>query len=604
MKSWLVAFVLAISFFTGPAVAQQAGDDLAWVQIEAHPSLRVAQDRARLYAGTLDDVNGFALDGNWYAIVLGPYTRPDAERVLQVYRAGRQIPQDSFLAYSRNFGQQYWPVGADVLNTGAVTSPLAQPAEDQAAAPEATPAETPTNDTTTVAVADTPATQPVIQEPDETPAEARASERLLTVEERMGIQVALQAAGFYDSGIDGAFGAGTRNSMGNWQFANGFDATGVLTRGQRKLLMDQYNAPLISVGMAPYTDAKAGIRMDLPLKEVAFSRYEPPFAHFDATGDLGARVLLISQPGDQATLFGLYDIMQTLEIVPLNGPRERGSNSFTLAGQNAQIVSYTQAELQGGQIKGFTLIWPIGDEARRTRVLAAMRASFARTDGVLDPAAGADTEQNIDLVSGLEVRRPRLSRTGFYVDPKGSIVTTAEAVQNCTRITIDHDHQAQVVATDDALGVSVLRPTDPLAPISVARFSEGAPRLQSDITVSGYSYEGVLGAPTLTFGTLADIKGLSGEPDVQRLALNALPGDAGGPVIDLSGGVVGMLLPPPGGNRQLPENVSLAADSAALRGVLQRAGLAPEDSTGRGTIPPDEMNRLASGMTVLVSCWD
>ena len=38
----------------------------------------------------------------------------------------------------------------------------------------------------------------------------------------------------------------------------------------------------------------------------------------------GVRVLLISQSGDQGTLFGLYDIMQTLEIVPMEGPRDRG----------------------------------------------------------------------------------------------------------------------------------------------------------------------------------------------------------------------------------------------------------------------------------------
>ncbi|PJE34345.1 hypothetical protein CVM52_22765 [Pseudooceanicola lipolyticus] len=65
-----------------------------------------------------------------------------------------------------------------------------------------------------------------------------------------------------------------------------------------------------------------------------------------------------------------------------------------------------------------------------------------------------------------------------------------------------------------------------------------------------------------------------------------------------------MLLPPPSGGRQLPENVSLAADATALRSVLARAGLTPAESTERGAISPDEMNRLADGMTVLVSCWD
>ncbi|MBL3702384.1 peptidoglycan-binding protein [Sulfitobacter sp. BDSS02] len=597
MKTILTSLLLMIALMLRPGLAQQAGQDIAWVQIEAHPSLSVAQARARLYAGSLEDVNGFALGGNWYGIVLGPYSREDAERALDFYKAERRIPQDSFIAFSSNFGQQYWPVGANALNSGTVAAPTT------AQAPETTTVAEPVETGPTEPVVEEPA-EPVVIASRETPAEARQSERLLTREERMELQVALQAAGFYESAIDGAFGRGTRSSMEAWQYANNYEPTGVLTTAQRKALMDEYNAPLISVGMRLVTDRQAGIQMQLPMDEVEFDRYEPPFAHYETSGSVGARVLLISQPGDQATLFGLYDIMQTLEIVPLNGPRDRGSSSFTLEGRNSKIHSYTQASLENGQIKGFTLIWPNGDEARRARVLAEMKASFTRTENVLDPGAGANSEQSIDLVSGLAVRKPKLSRSGFYVDSKGTIVTTAEAVEQCTRITIDHEYQAEVVATDDTLGVAVLRPVQALAPISVARLRDNAPQLQSDIAVSGYSYEGILGAPTLTFGTLADIKGLGGEENLQRLTLNALPGDAGGPVMDISGGVVGMLLPAKNAARQLPENVSLAANAASLHGILLRAGITTEPSNERGSLPAAEMNRLANGMTVLVSCWD
>ena len=48
-----------------------------------------------------------------------------------------------------------------------------------------------------------------------------------------------------------------------------------------------------------------------------------------------------------ATLFGLYDIMQTLEIVPLEGERERKAGAFVLTGKNAKLQSYTQVQLRG-----------------------------------------------------------------------------------------------------------------------------------------------------------------------------------------------------------------------------------------------------------------
>lgn len=582
VRKFLASLVFAVFALNGAAWAQQADQDAVWVQIEAHPNLRVAQNRAQDYAARLADVNGFSLGRSWYGILLGPYLREDAQRVLQVYRADRLIPSDSFIAYSRNLGAQFWPEGANVLNRGVVTAPVAQ------AAPQTNLPVTPTAPS------------------DETPAEARRSERLLSSEERRELQIALRAAGFYNSVIDGSFGRGTRQSMSDWQVNNGFEATGILTTAQREMLMDQYNEPLISVGMDRVSDRQVGIEMDLPAGVVGFDRYEPPFAHYEATSDdLAARVLLISQPGTQATLYGLYDIMQTLEIVPLDGPRERGRNSFTLEGRGKTFTSYTEARLENGEIKGFTLLWPNGDEARRLRVLEAMKASFTRTQGVLDPAAGGDTVQDVDLVAGLEVRKPRLSRSGFYVDAKGTVVTTADAAAGCTRITLDDDYLADLLTSDAGMGIAVLRPQQALAPMSVAGFRAAKGRLQSDIAVAGFSYEGKLGAPTLTFGTLADVKGLHGEAQVSRLALNALPGDAGGPVLDAGGGVLGMLLPPVADDgRQLPANVSFAADAGAIRGVLDLAGLTVEDSADQAEISPAELARIATGMTVLVSCWD
>lgn len=581
MKRVFAVLISILFVIIQPAAAQQVSSNAVWVQIEAHPSLATAQDRARAYSNELADVAGFSLGGGWYGIVLGPYAREDAEQVLRVYRAERQIPGDSYIALTSALGQQFWPVGANILNRGVVAAPVIQP--QQEASVPAVP------------------TEPS----DETPTEARRGERLLTGEERKDLQVALQAAGFYAAAIDGAFGPGTRRSMADWQSFNGFEPTGILTTMQRKSLMDQYNEPLISVGMAPRYDSKAGIEMDLPLDAVKFSRYEPPFAHYDSQSDAGARVLLISQKGTRATLSGLYDVMQTLEIVPLEGPRQRSRDSFVIEGRGKDIVSHTEARLANGEIKGFTLIWPAGDEARRARVLAAMKASFQRTEGVLDDAAGADADQRIDLVSGLQVRKPKRSRSGFYVDDKGTVLTVSEAVEACTRITLDTDQIAEIVSTDTGLGVAVLRPVRPLSPMVVAGLRAGEPRLQSDITVGGFSYEGLLGAPTLTFGKLEDLRGLRGETELTRLALAPQAGDAGGPVLDAGGAVVGMLLPDPQSGQQLPRDVSFAADAQALRDVLEASGLRAQDATSESTdISPDELSNRVNGMTVLVSCWE
>lgn len=441
---------------------------------------------------------------------------------------------------------------------------------------------------------------------DETPFEARQSEAQLSQSERAELQRMLQAGGFYQGAIDASFGPGTRASMRAWQTAYGYEATGVLTTRQRAELFRQHNKILEDLDVRLVRDDESGIQIRVPLAAVAFDKYDPPFAMFEGTGEVPeARMLLISQPGDRNTLIGLYDIMQTLKIVPEEGERAIEGDGFVLRGENSRIKSHTQAWLRNGEVKGFTLIWPTGDEDRRRRLLDELQGSFERVPGVLDPGEGGDVEQRVDLLSGLEIRRPKLSRSGFFVDGSGTVITTIEAVQGCERVTIDEDYKALVIATDPALGVSVLRPESPLAPSSFAAFQQATPRLQSDVAVAGFSYGGVLGAPTLTFGQLADVRGLNGEAELKRLALAPLDGDAGGPVVDSYGAVLGMLLPA-GQNdgRQLPEGVSFAADADALTTLLEGAGIASQASPSSTLVAPETLSKLASGITVLVSCWD
>ncbi|RXV66543.1 peptidoglycan-binding protein [Roseovarius sp. A46] len=567
-----------VFIFPLTAAAQDTGGAArqVWVQIEAQPTLAEARARARVYARDLPDVNGFALGRGWYAIALGPYREDEAERVLQVYRREGVIARDSYIARSSDFGRRFWPVG-------------------DASAPAPAPEEAP------LVTAPDPAPQP---EPGETLREARAGEARLSREEREELQVALQWAGVYDGAIDAAFGRGTRGAMARWQQQNGFEPTGVLTTRQRAALMGQYNAVLEDLGLETVRDTRAGIEIDLPLGVVEFDRHEAPFAHYQPSGSFPAQVLLISQPGDRTTMTALYDIMQSLEIVPETGPRALESDGFTLTGEGRDTVSHTRVWLRGREIKGFTLVWPAGDEARLTRLLEEMEDSFTPLPGTLDAIVAPATGQRVDLVAGLDVRRPDRVRTGFFVDARGAVMTAAEAVQGCGRITINETTEADIAHLDEAFGVAVLRPRDQLAPAQVARFRDGLPAVLSRVAVAGYSYEGLLGAPTVTFGQLAALEGLDGETHLKRLALSARAGDAGGPVLDGSGAVLGMLVPYETEGRSLPEGVSFAATNGALRAVLDAGGVTPRAATVEADLSGEALTDRAEAMTALVGCWE
>ncbi|MFM7445875.1 MAG: peptidoglycan-binding protein, partial [Tabrizicola sp.] len=123
--------------------------------------------------------------------------------------------------------------------------------------------------------------------------------------------------------------------------------------------------------------------------------------------------------------------------------------------------------------------------------------------------------------------------------------------------------------------------------------------------VPGYSYEDRLPAPVITFGTLEDVTGLNGETTLNRLALQSLPGDAGGAVLDTSGSVLGMLLPAqPQGGKMMPQGVVFALSAAELSRLLIPTGVTTTATTSTAPLDPAALSDLATGMTALVSCWD
>lgn len=566
MRAWMAGLVVCVA---GPGWAQEQ----VWIQVELLPTLDRAELSAQGYSEQLPDVAGFYMGSGWYGVALGPYEPGQAEAVMANLMAEGVIPGDAVILDSAGFGQQFWP-------------PAAAAAADPAAVAPAEPAAP----TEPVAVA-------------ETYDEAVASEARLSQAEKEALQGALKFAGVYSGGIDGAFGRGTRAAMSEWQAQRGHEVTGVLTTAQRAELLGEANAVLDGLGVETVRDEAAGIVVDLPLAVLGEPVTEAPFVRYDGRDGVPPQVVLISMPGDSSRLAGLYEIMQTLEEIPEDGPRERTAEAFVIEGRDAVRHSTTYAWLVDGQIKGFTLVWPAGDDGRRLRLLDVMRSSFRRLPAVLDPGVSGGAEQGVDLVSGLRVRQPEATASGFFADARGAVVTTAASVASCGEITLDGSIPARVATVDERLGLAVLLPDAEVAPRAVAELRAGAPRIGAEVAVAGYPYGAALARPAITFGTVADVRGLSGEPDLRRLSIPAQAGDAGGPVMDESGAVIGMLLPAGTGTTVLPDDVAYAVDAGAIQAVLAQAGVVAATSTATGAVGAERLAREGGAMAVLVSCW-
>jgi hypothetical protein len=136
---------------------------------------------------------------------------------------------------------------------------------------------------------------------------------------------------------------------------------------------------------------------------------------------------------------------------------------------------------------------------------------------------------------------------------------------------------------------------------------QGPSAIGAEVAVAGYSYPGTLSGAVVTFGRLADTRDLSGNDARERLEIRTLAGDAGGPVLDATGQVIGLLLPKTAAEgRILPEDVALAADAAAIRAAM--AGIEPtpaaEPVAAAGAMAAEDIARIGREMTVEVSCWE
>lgn len=582
MKKLLVTILACLTTMSAnlPAVGQT--QQQFWIQIEAHGSVRAALSRARSLTAQFPETHAFRIPDGSYVIALGPFDRSQALSRNQSLIGSGSISRNSFVTLGHDFVSQFWPVGADSnarLNTDF--------------------------DTDFSVVAQEPDATPVSALPLENASSAESSEPVADVVDLKKTQAALRWMGDYDSIIDGLYGPRTAAAIADYQRRKGFVATGSLTAEQYAGLITEYEGELGLANLSDLEDEQAGIALKYPANIVKFSEYSPPFAIFEPVEGKDMRLMLVSMEGNEQTLQALFDIVQSLDFIPEDGPRGIIRNEFNLRGFGNDKNSYAYAKLQDGRIKGFVFAWPTSEHEFMNRISDVMRESLVEiNDKTLDrmdaPVHGLRISEF--YADALE-REPIATASGFFVDSTGTVVTAADRVRSCTQIEIEPNYRMAIRKIDDDIGIAVLSPEMDLSPIAFARLAGDEIGRGSGIAVSGHSYSGLLGSPSLTFGEISSPYGLEGEQNLVVINAEARQGDIGGPVLNLDGGVVGVLLPTPSDSRVLPDGINFAARGSAVAASLTESGIfAPEISFAK-EIDLVELNRLAADITVLINCY-
>ena len=573
-----------MALIAGASVAQ----DMRWIQIEAQPSLLEAETRARIYAQEFPDTQAHSIGSGWYAITLGPLPEDEADLRMSQLRARAAIPRDSFLATGANYRQRIYPIGPTPTAVTPAQTAKADVVQEEAA--QVSVSET----------VESAAPEPSITVHDETLSEARASEGLLSSEEKMDLQRYLQWAGYYNSTIDASIGRGTRRAMAAWQTDNGYEDTGVLTTAQRQRLRAQYFAIFDGLGIETHRDLEAGISIDLPKEVVAFDAYAAPLAHFKSQETSSpAHVFLISAAGNRGDLAAIYGVLPTLSIVPMNIEKSLNKDRFVITGAGTTTRTFITASHASGEIKGFGLIWPNQNEEQFDRLVAHMRKSFETFPGTLGPSLSVAINDP-ETEFGVAIRKPAFVKSAVFVSDQGHAITDTSDLEQCSALTIGGTYDAEIIARSET-GAGLLSPKSDFNPISYAKLGN-AVRKGDKTFLSSYPYGGRLGLASVTQATVAETSDLSGNTEKFRLDFLAEPGDFGGAILDQSGNLTGILVSQDDTGRVLPKNVNFAAASDALASMMQSAGL--RLSSGK-TQRLDDMALIASAQNILtpIECW-
>lgn len=137
------------------------------------------------------------------------------------------------------------------------------------------------------------------------------------------------------------------------------------------------------------------------------------------------------------------------------------------------------------------------------------------------------------------------SGTGFFVSKYGDIVTNAHVVEGCDTVTVRGAipaSEARVLAADNAIDLALLRTS--VIPPRIAFFRGYGSRIGKDdeVLLIGYpETSGITGEYKITPSVILGTHGPLGNRQWLQFQDAARHGNSGGPLLDASGNVVGVI---------------------------------------------------------------
>lgn len=265
-----------------------------------------------------------------------------------------------------------------------------------------------------------------------------------------------------------------------------------------------------------------------------------------------------------------------------------------------------------------------GDEARAACKWFKQRMPLSSDSAVPRPSAVASEDQRqpreaspqpspkVSLRALPKEAEPaassRTTGTGFLVSP-GAVVTNEHVVGDCREIRIRQDRRivaGSLVAASKSHDLALLELDDQMGSPASLRASA---LLGEDVMVSGYPLSGLLGGDLIvTSGQVNALAGVGSDPMRIQISAPVQVGNSGGPVIDRSGNIVGVVVSKLDAERaakltgDTPQNINFAIKAEVLRLFLDANRVTYRSAQYGPKVDSVDIAGRARRFTVQITC--
>ncbi len=429
------------------------------------------------------------------------------------------------------------------------------------------------------------------------------------------VQEALIWTGHYEGLIDGQLGRHTRQAWASFQRSVGATDGGVPDANSVRTLFRIAQANKSRVGFDIVRDAYAQVIVGLPIKLAPVTQpTRRGTAYTSRDGSLKIDTLRFGH--GERTLVQLYEQVQRGPIRTVMYAKPPRSGDFVLSGMDHEKHYYFRAVQAPDGIFAFSVAYAQHRDRELRPVVVAIASHFAPASLFRDrpnehqARDASASPKSSDDQSTSKPWSPS-SGTGFVVSDRGHVLTNAHVVDGCGTVNVvasgESNSPARKVAADGKNDLALLQLGSPHQG-SVARF-KATYRLGESVSAFGFPLSQLLATSgNFATGTITATAGLGDDFRMLQISTPVQPGNSGGPLLDASGNVVGVVvgkLNAIGVLRQtgdIAQNVNFAIKSSIAEEFLRTHGIEPERATATEAIQPADIAELAKKFTVRVVC--